>query len=77
VIVDDKRETAPMFVSLKCDRKDGGYRLTSDVLSQKALRDELLRTALGELRAFKQRYERLKDLTEVFRAIDRVRKKVK
>ncbi len=62
------------FVSLKPDRiaPGGGYRKMTDVMGDAALREELLKTALGELNAFRERYSRFKELAPIFDAARRV-----
>ena len=64
-----------VFVSLTTDRKGGGYRVTTEVLSAKEMREQLLSDALAELVFFQHKYARLKELAEVFKAIRRVRHK--
>lgn len=64
-----------VFVSLPSDRYNGdggGYRVTTDVLSDEDMRAEMLADALGELEVFRMKYKRLKELQEVFTAIQRV-----
>lgn len=72
IISDTRRESTPVFVSLLVDRKKGGYREVKEVLSSKALHSELLRTAVEELRAMRQRYDRLVELAGVFKAVKKV-----
>lgn len=61
-----------VFVSLSDDRKvkDGGYRSVVTVLSDAALRAQMLVDALAELQRFRAKYARLVELAEVFEAID-------
>lgn len=60
-----------VFVSLSSDRiGDGGYRTLVSVLSTERGRAALLTDAISELRTFRRKYERLRELAEVFRAID-------
>lgn len=63
-----------MFVSLMSDRQKpgGGYRPLVDVMTAEDMRDELLRQALGELKTVRRKYDQLKELRPVFRAIERV-----
>jgi hypothetical protein len=70
----DKTETpVRVFVSLKKDRADGsGYRRTVDVMSDDEMRAQLLADAVTDMDAFKERYRRVQELTEVFAAMDRV-----
>lgn len=72
--VEDQAAPVRAMVSLIDDRKvkSGlpGYRYIEDVLSDDALRANLLQTALMELRAFRRKYESLKELAGVWVAID-------
>lgn len=72
IVVDEPKRREPVFVSLIMDRRDGGYREVEAVIQNESLRKELLRTALTELRGFQMRYERLRELANVFRAIKKV-----
>jgi hypothetical protein len=61
------------FVSLKSDRQaDIGYRPMVSILSHEDLREQMLRDALEEIQAFKMKYKGLKELAEVFKAMDKV-----
>ena len=72
--VGKKQTEVRMFVSLGSDRiNGGGYRPLKTVLSDAELRKEMLRTALAELEALRERYSRLEELVEVWRAMDRVK----
>ena len=63
-----------VFVSLTTDRREGGYRIMADVLSEAEMRNQLLRDALNELELFREKYNRLKELVEVFKAIKKVKR---
>lgn len=64
------------LVSLGTDRiNGGGYRPIGQVLSDKEMRRELIKTALAELIALQKRYDHLKELAAVWEAIDKQRKK--
>lgn len=67
-----KSEPVRAYVSLKSDRQKegGGYRAITDVLSDDALRNQLLSDALDELRAVQSRYKHLQKLAKVWRAVD-------
>lgn len=66
--------TVRAYASLPSDREaQGGYRAITDVLSNKALRKEMLETALAELEAFRKRYGTLSQLAPVFTAIEAVK----
>lgn len=73
-VVDETQKPIQAFVSLKSDRiqPGGGYRLTVDVLSNQNLREELLEQAIDEAKAFKIKYQELKELVLVFQAIDEI-----
>lgn len=62
-----------VFVSLSPDRySQGGYRVVTDVLSDKQMREVMLEDALAELEIFRLKYRRLTELVEVFSAIKKV-----
>ena len=60
------------FVSLITERKpeNRGYRLLQPVLENPTLREQLLQTGLSDLRAVRRKYESLKELAEIWDAID-------
>lgn len=61
------------FVSLPTDRlAGGGFRQTEDVLKDPPKREELLKTALAELRTIERKYRHLEELCEVFSALDKI-----
>lgn len=67
VFYPETKDHRPVFVSLQPDRQDeGGYRELRDVLASDALRDELLRTLLGELQAMQERYKVLTEMAPIF-----------
>lgn len=67
---------APQIVNLMVDRyRGGGYRLVDDVLSSKALSAAMLGDALQELERVEVKYQRVKELTSVWKAVGRVRKR--
>lgn len=80
VVIEDapKQETVRAFVSLSSDRRHagGGYRHITDVLSDEELYRRMLADSLAEIRAFRQKYERIKELRPVFDAADEVEKGV-
>lgn len=63
------------YVSLTADRKQvgGGYRAIEDVLSDAERKAALLRQALNEAASWREKYKSLKELGEVFAALERVR----
>ena len=68
---DDTKEMR-VFVSLRDERGEGGYRLLNKVLSTRPLREQLLEDAIAEMEHFKHKYRDLKELAEVFAAMDSV-----
>jgi len=79
VTVIDRPDTKPVevrtFVSLPSDRHAGGYRLTVRCLEDSDLRGEMLADALRELNRLRAKYQTLKELAPVFRALDKLEKK--
>lgn len=73
---DDQKEPVRALVSLIQDRtvQSGrpGYRALEDVMEDESLQENLLQTALMELRAFRRKYERLKQLASIWDALDAV-----
>jgi hypothetical protein len=66
----------PVFCSLTTDRSDGrGYRVTASVMGDSELRDQLLQDALAQLNSFTQKFQQLRELAEVFKAIKKVKSK--
>jgi len=79
VVRDENKPPVRGFVSLMQDRDStaktiglGARRHIDDVMADDALRNNLLETALQELRAFKRKYESLKELSTVWNAIETV-----
>lgn len=61
------------FTSLDLDRQNqGGYRLTTAVMADQDLRDQLLSTALRELKEMESRFRHLSDLANVWTASQEV-----
>jgi hypothetical protein len=68
-------EGTPQLVSLTVDRsKGGGYRAINDVVTNERLGKVMLQDALAELRRAQVKFQRVKELMPVWRAIDRVSK---
>ena len=73
-VVTDEGE--PTVVNLVIDRKKGGgYRDINDVLSSRSLSKAMLNDALQELERVQVKYQRVKELTSVWEAVGRVRKR--
>jgi hypothetical protein len=73
-LTDDQASPVRALVSLKDDRtvESGtpGYRALKDVLADDDLRENLIQTALMDLRAVKRKHEQLKELINVWSAIE-------
>lgn len=68
---DGSRVRTRAFVSLTTDRQSGGgYRSVVEVMSDEDLKRQLLADALAELAGFKRKYEKLKELSNILKAID-------
>lgn len=63
------------YVSLLSDRGGDSYRSTANVLSVRAMRETLVQQALDELRAWGARYHELRELADVYAAIERATKR--
>lgn len=69
-----QEDGAPQIVSLTFDRvKGGGYRAMEDVIAKRDLSEFMLDDALAELKRMEFRYERVRQLTSVWREVRRVR----
>jgi hypothetical protein len=68
-------DAGPRFVSLSVDRgrPGGGYRDIHEVVQSQSLYDIMLADALNELERIQRKYERVKALAPVFKAVRRVR----
>lgn len=75
----DREHTTPMrvFVSLSSDRYvgNGGYRLTTNVLSDAQYRKQLLEDALADMQRYEQKYSHLRELASIFSAYRKVKAK--
>ena len=63
------------FISLSIDRKGetkNGYRSIEDVVSDDELRQEMLNDARRDMNLFRRKYNMLKELSDVFDAMDKV-----
>ena len=68
------QEPVRAYVSVVSDRvrPGGGYRPLADVMTNDEMRAELVTEALGEVKRWRRKYERLRELVPIFRAIDKV-----
>lgn len=60
-----------VFVSLRSDRLEGGYRQLVKVLNSASMRKQLMTDALEEMKFFQEKYKSLRGLMGVFAAMDR------
>lgn len=71
-----KGEDIQAFVALRSERyNDGGYRYMPTLMTTEDGRMSVLETALWELVAFQKKYKRLKELSNVFEAIESLKRK--
>lgn len=68
-------EPERIWVSLKQDQNNegGGYRTLVSVLSDVELRKQLLNEAMEDMDRFEEKYSHLTELSEVFKAMKRIR----
>jgi hypothetical protein len=66
-----------VFVSLRQDRDQGGYRSLISVMRSPNLRDSLLQDVLEEMAFFRNKFQELKELSIVFTAMNVAEKRLK
>lgn len=71
------QEPVRAYVSVASDRVQpgGGYRALADVMSDDEMRAQLVNEALCEVKRWRRKYERLRELVPIFKAIDKVEAK--
>lgn len=75
--MDGEKRPVKVFISLREDRfNSGGYRAVVDVLSSKTLRRQMLEDALQELQALEQKYNQLRELSEIFATSKKIRQQL-
>jgi hypothetical protein len=74
---EDGGQETRVFVSLREDRAEGGYRPLAKVLKNPSLREILLQDALDEMNYFKSKFKDLKELAGVFEAMAAAEKRLK
>lgn len=67
--IGDNAKMSRVFVSLKSDRKDGGYRTMVSVMSDAERRQQLMEDARQDMETFTNKYAELKELQVVFDAM--------
>lgn len=80
VVVTSHREPTRYFAKIRTESTPSkpsiaAYVTMTEAMSTPTLRGQVLARALSELRTFRQKYAALKELAEVFAAIDAVRAK--
>ena len=76
-VVHENTKPVRAYVSLPNDRKaaGGGYRGIQEVIDNKTWRVQMLENAMSEMRAFRAKYSALKELVDVFQAMEAVEAK--
>ena len=71
-VEDVENEPVQAFVSLTTDRvkEGGGYRAMAEVMSDDALREQLLRDAFVQLGNMRKKYQHLQQLAKVWEAVE-------
>lgn len=67
-----KENVEPVRVLLNIERKSPEYKHIDAILESADDTRKMLQTAMNELRWFKRKYGQLKELTDVFKAIDKL-----
>lgn len=76
VIEEQKQEPVRAFFSLQCGfrKNDGNYESTIRIMSDSEKRKKLLESAKRDMEAFKNKYQMLTELQDVFSAMELVEK---
>lgn len=71
--IGESKQPIRVFVSLKPDREKngGGYRSMVTVMNDDQMREQFLSDALEDMEIFRDKYKSLKELAEVFAAMQR------
>jgi hypothetical protein len=71
------QEPVRAYVSVASDRvrPGGGYRPLADVMTNDEMRSEMVIEALNEVKRWRRKYDRIRELVPIFRAIDKVEAK--
>lgn len=72
-----KQIQTKVFVSLSTDRRTGGYRTFVDVLADDDRRAQMIQDSLNAMVHFQEKYKQLSELREVFKVMDRTKKKLR
>lgn len=71
-ILPNTNQPVRAYVALQEDRGEGSYRATLSVLSDKELRQQLLKEARIDMLGFQKKYSILEELSQVFEAMRKV-----
>lgn len=74
-VPEQSAHTVRAFVSLQGDRGSVGYRSTTEVMGNAAMRDQFIEQFLEEMRQKEIKYRQFVELAKVFAAVDEVRAK--
>jgi hypothetical protein len=77
-IIPQTGKEMPTFVSVSIDRvrPAGGYRYLGHVVSNAELREQYVNDALHELGRMQRKYQDIKELADVWRSVDKAKKKI-
>ena len=76
---DDEEMTTPAFINLKFnsdDEEERGYIMSDVVAKNSSLKEMAIQQALNDLLSWQRRFKELKELGEIFGAIEKVQKKL-
>jgi hypothetical protein len=76
-VVNEEKEPEVLSLSIDQHKPKGGYRDIKDVMESLYLRQIALDDALRDLTRMQEKYQHLKDLAEVWPAVDKVRAKTR
>lgn len=76
IVTGTKRIETKVFVHLSTDRKTGGYRTFVDVVADDDQRSQMIQDSLDAMVSFQEKYKRLSELRNVFKAMDKTAKKL-
>ena len=71
-MIEDVPTNEPVRAFFNLTRKSGLYENTIEIMTDRSKTEVLLNIALRELNVFKEKYKALKELADIFQAIDKV-----
>ena len=72
IVIEDVPTNEPVRAFFNLTRKSGLYENTIEIMTDRSKTEVLLNIALRELNVFKEKYKALKELADIFQAIDKV-----